>query len=161
MHIKLHIQVNYDSSLTNFTFDLSVTHMTLTLFRSTIFLVNAIHSTVFIYHSKMHAIYLSISLIARMSLKLMPWWHALILCFRYDEWGRRCHSLPRDDPGFVHWARGCPWLLHDDPDMWHVCRSLHHILHACTAGVACTVFVYTRYVQTSNPLPADHDNSRF
>ena len=57
----------------NFTFDLSVTPMTLTFFRSTIFFVNAIHSTIF-YVSLQNLYQISISLIARMSSKLGKIW---------------------------------------------------------------------------------------
>ena len=68
MHIKLHIQVNHDYSLTNCPFHLSVTPLTLTFFRSTIILVTAIHST-FFYVLLQNLYHISNSLIARMSSK--------------------------------------------------------------------------------------------
>ena len=69
MHIKLHIKVIHDfKSLIIFTFDLCVT-LTLTFFRSTNFLVNALHS-IFFYVTLRNLYHISISLIAGMSSKL-------------------------------------------------------------------------------------------
>ena len=69
MHIKLHIQVDNDQSLNNFTFDLYVTPMTLPFSNQQCFLVNAIHS-IFAYVLLQNLYHISISLIAQMSSKL-------------------------------------------------------------------------------------------
>ena len=86
MHIKLQIQVNHDWSLIEFTFNLSLTSMTLIFFRVANFFVNAILSTI-VYVSLQNLYHISISPIARMSLKMGA--HQkfnLCITFRWPFW---------------------------------------------------------------------------
>ena len=68
MHNKLHIQVNHDYGLINFTFYLSLTSR-----YQQFFLVNSILSTIF-HVSHKNFYHLFISVIARISLKLGKIW---------------------------------------------------------------------------------------